>query len=105
MRLYLLCETNAKLAMVNTATFKLANGDTVVIDRDVTEYGFTYYTGASEGYFLDMTWKNCYIWNGDYPFYGIEANDFEGAELVSLDVEDDAPKDYKIKVIGWKAYD
>ena len=71
----------------------------------ITEYGFVHHTGASEGYFLDMTWKGCYIWNGEDQNYELEAKDFEGAELVSLDLEDDVPEKYEVKVRAWRAYD
>ena len=104
-RLYFDCETNMKLARVNTAIFIFADGDIVIIDRDITEYGFVHHTGASEGYFLDMTWKGCYIWNGEDQNYELKAKDFEGAELVSLDLEDDVPEKYEVKVRAWRAYD
>lgn len=93
---------NKPYMMVNTATFKLAGGGSIVIDRDSTE--FTIEDGK-----IDMLWRNCYIWciNDvclEEPYYP-DNNAFielmNGAELVELYLEDEADEDYEITDIIW----
>lgn len=95
-------KTNKDYVMINTATFKLSDGRTIIIDRDITEY-------TNEDGNLEMLWRGCYIWaiNDDYldePLY-LEYEEFvklmEGAELVELYLEDDADEDYTVTDVTW----
>lgn len=97
MRIEFTAKTNRKICMINTATFALASGGTVTIDRDCTEW-------SVEKGILSMTWRDCYLWeiNGvnifDEPFYPNEdiAELMKGAKFLKFDLEDDAGSDYKV---------
>ena len=75
---------------VNTAVFKSPDGKEIVLDRDETEYSF------KDG-FLNMTWRNVYIWDGENCLYVNDDDDarFKSSWIfIGLEIEDDAPEGY-----------
>ena len=85
---------------VNTARFRFDDGREIIIDRDATRWSI--YDDS-----LEMSWRNCYIYdpkNETYD-YSVKAKDLEGATLLALDIEDEAPMDYELEIAGWRAYD
>lgn len=101
-------ESNCKSVWINTITFKMADGTTAIVDRDMTDCDFLDPFMKSEdngNCIMDMNWYNCYIWNGENCNYNIEAMDFEDAEIVSIDIEDEAPENYEVKINAWRTYD
>ena len=98
-------KTNKDYVMINSATFKSTSGKVLIIDRDTTEYD------NEEGN-LEMIWRDCYIWAIDdnyeeEPLY-LNYEEFhsllDGAELISLNLEDDADDDYEVFEISWYIY-
>lgn len=101
-------ESNCKSVWINTVTFKMADGTIAVVDRDTTYCDFLEFSMQSKDHYccvMDMDWFGCYIWNGENCNYNIEAMDFEDAEIVSIDIEDEAPENYEVKINAWRAYD
>ena len=104
MRISFRCKTNKDYVMINTATFALAGGGTVTIDRNETSYSI------SDG-ILDMEWRDCYLWrindvnvNEQCALFDGDADGLlDGAELIELELEDDADEDYEVAVISWCA--
>lgn len=109
MRVYFECKTNKPYMMINTATFHLADGGTITLDRQETEFSVTDDR-------LEMLWKGVYFWainernifssSGFFP----DVDDYTLDELkklfrsakVELNLEDDAPdEDYEVKVISF----
>ena len=90
-------KTNSNTVMINTMTFRLPDGNEVIIDRDYTGYGID-----KDGN-LGMTWKGCYFWDGKEATYFTEDDEekLAVAELVNVDIEDDAPEGYKVEIIEW----
>lgn len=101
MRIEFTAKTNRKVCMINNATFVLAGGGTITIDREDTEYSI------NKG-ILRMTWRNCYIWeiNGVNIFSEpVFPNDdieklMKGARFLKFNLEDDAGPDYKVTNVG-----
>ena len=96
-RLYFDGKTNKDYCMVNNAIFKTSDGNIIKIDRDET------YSSVENG-ILSMEWRGIYIWNSDTgeQNYDIPKEVFENAELVELELEDDAPdEDYNIEITEW----
>lgn len=95
-------KTNKPYVMINTLTFRLDNGKEVTIDREYTGYDID-----EEGN-LGMTWKGCYFWDDEHndpnnPAYLTEEDEEElaDAELVSVNIEDDADDDYEVVITEW----
>lgn len=80
---------DCKGVWVNAAIVELADGRTVTVDRDETE--FTVDNGN-----VSMQWNNCYIWDGEQAEYNITEEMFEGARVKEIEVEDDADEEYDI---------
>lgn len=83
--------TNSKDVYINTATFRLPSGREVTVDRDRTEWS------VSDAGILRMEWKNCYIWDEEEARYEFP-KEFDDAEFVSIEVEDDAPEGYEVEI-------
>ena len=88
--------TNKDYVMINTMTFRLKTGKEVVLDRDYTGY-------TIEGGNLGMTWRGCYYWDGETASYLTEddLNDLREADLICVDLEDDADEDYEVVIESW----
>lgn len=105
MRIYFSGITNKNYCMINSITFRLPNGCSLTIDRDETEY-----TIEDDGE-ISMTWYGCYLWEidgyniVDHPAYLNDdgAGLLEGAELESVNLEDDADEDYYVIITSWEA--
>lgn len=93
-------KTNKSYCMINTVTFRLPEGTTLTIDREITDYSI-------EDGELSMVWEHCYIWeiNGvnifdrEFPLNSDAASLLETAELICVDLEDDADPDYYVRDI------
>lgn len=95
MRIEFICETNKDYVMINTIDFRLSTREIITVDRDTTEYSI------KDGR-LDMTWRGCYVWDGEHAYYPFGDDDLlKGAEVVSVDLEDDADEDYYVTVLDW----
>ncbi len=89
-------KTNKRYVMINTMTFRLKNGKEVILDRNYTGYDI-------EDGDLRMTWKGCYFWDGETVKYLTVDDEAElaEAELISVDIEDDADPDYEVVITEW----
>ena len=84
--------TNKDYLMVNTARFRYPDGREVTIDRDATYYDI-------ENGKLSMEWCGCYIWDEDAQYLTEEdAEELAKAELIGLELEDDADEDYCVDI-------
>ena len=91
------CETNCDTPYVNCARFATKYGE-IEIDRDTTEY--SYYEDESR---MTMDWVGLYIWDDDKGAnYNIPWDIFDGAVLLELEIEDDAPGNYYLNCLEWK---
>ena len=84
--------------MLNTITVRKVNGTIVVLDRDSSEYELD--NGVA-----DVVFAGTYIWNDEtgIPDYLENVSEFDGAELLDYEIEDDAPEDYDLSFkIGQK---
>lgn len=95
-------KTNKNYVMINTMTFRLKSGKEVTIDRMYTGYDI------DEDGNLGMTWKGCYFWDDEHddpnnPAYLTEEDEMEiaEAELLNVDIEDDADDDYEVVICSW----
>ena len=93
--------TNSNVPLINTAVFKNKNGETVIVDRNTTEWEVD---EIDDGlYRMYMTWRWCYIWDGDEEHYMDweypVRNKFEFVEF-ELE-EDDVPENYSVNVESW----
>ena len=77
---------------INWIKVRLADGRVVVLDR-VT----TLYNDPGKEQILDMSWEALYLWDGKVEDYAVDVN-FNGAEVVFVYVEDDAPEEYDIDI-------
>lgn len=97
--MYFKCKTNNESPYINGAVFRYGKKK-VFLDRETTEW-----TYDKKAKVMDMWWSHLYIWDADkseriaFP----EADFYEKAEFVKFDVEDDAPKDYRVKMTEWSA--
>lgn len=73
---------------VNNISVVLPSGEAAVVDRDVTEWSM-----ADDGAF-SMVWRSVYVVSGD-DILPVPA-DFDRAEIVGVEIEDDAPDGYEI---------
>lgn len=90
-------KTNDENIWVKQATFLLPNGETILISRNITSY-------VVESGNFDMVWKGCHeIQNGGKHSYKISPQLLENAELVDIELRDDAPSGYYLEVNKWKA--
>ena len=100
-RLGFVVVTNHDVPLISTAIFKTASGETVIVDRNSTEWDFDKIDGGL--YRMEMIWRCCYIWDGvgnymdwNYPFDN-------GFEFVGFELDDDAPENYFVnaKIVSW----
>lgn len=98
MMLNFIGKTNKEYCMVNKLILRLKDGREVGIDRDTT------YFEIDDGN-LDMDWDDCYIWDhidfkedGKYYLSDKDKDLFIGAEVIELELEDDADEDYKVEI-------
>lgn len=106
MRITFTGKTNKQYGMINLCRFRAKNGDIFAVDR--TETDWTVNDGQ-----LFMEWRNVYLWelNGDCPFDSEEAAwEFpdeklaamlDGAELLEVELEDEADDDYMVCINSW----
>lgn len=102
MMLCFVAKTNKDYCMINLAKFRLKNGIEISIDRTYTMYEI-------ENGNLNMNWEGCYLWElCGYNIFDKEAylNDemcvlLQSAELIELELEDDADEDYDVWNIEW----
>lgn len=80
---------------INLMTLLVNGKKFIALDRDRTEYDFDRETGR-----LDMTWLGLYIWDGEEPNYDVSEELFDNAEIVGIEIEDDAPEDYEFRLEG-----
>lgn len=98
MKLYFNGTTNGEYIYINTISFRLMSGKIITIDRDESFYSIN-----KDGLFT-MEWKNIYIWDKEEPTYLYNEKDlglFKDALIESVDIEDDAPEGYTVKITGW----
>lgn len=101
--------TNKKYCMINVAIFLAKNGDVFTVDRSETTWMLD-----DNGTFT-MCWKNCYIRevNGKRPFASEQMSEqyvpeeklrdmMHGAELLEMQLEDDADDNYIVRIDTWK---
>ena len=98
MKIRFICKTNYCTMWIDTARFVTKTGTEFVIDRDRTEWT---YDAASQT--MEMTWRDVYVWDGKTEDYGAAAKCLDGAQLVAFEIEDDAPEDYQVEPLKWKA--
>lgn len=102
MRISFRAKTNKEYVMVNTAVFELKCGIRVTVDRDRTD------AKIADG-ILDMEWSDCYLWEiNDISIFNSPthlnentAKLFEGAKLITLNLEEDAENDYEISDVSF----
>ena len=89
-------KTNKSYVMINVFVFRLKNGKEVTLDRDYTGYSIDKDN-------LSMTWKGCYYWDGESRNYisGEDIKDLRKAELIRIELEDDADPDYTVEINSW----
>lgn len=87
-----LCKTNHDYPYVNVAHFRLKSGEMVTVDRSETSWDYNPDTGS-----LYMAWHGCYIWDGEEE-RRIPSGALKDAELLELEIEDDAPDGYRLTV-------
>ena len=75
---------------INTITVAMPDGREFVIDRDHTDF-------SVEDGKLSMSWLYPYIWDGEGKHYDLPFG-IEKAELVSVDIEVDAPAGYEVHI-------
>ncbi len=95
MNIYFEGKTNYREIMVNNATFILKDGSKVTVDRDETGFSFN---GNNK---FEMQWSGIYIWDGEKGNYVEDESIFDGAILDEIEIEDDAPADYRLTVTKW----
>ena len=83
---------------INTVLWLIdLDDEPVVIDRKETEYTFK---ETDNKVFLNMVWRDIYIWDGenelDIPEKYIDEYKCLKGKLVGIEIEDDAPKEYGI---------
>lgn len=85
------------MIMVNSITFRLADGRLICLDRDETEFRFN-----KDGTFA-MQWNSVYVWDGNNEIYLTESDErlFNGAAIFRIDIEDEAPRDYQLIIKQW----
>ena len=91
---------------INKAKFMLATGSVISLDRLETNWDFEVKDGEA---YLSMEWRNVYLWDIDdvslfsseVPILNEAAELLKGAELIELEVEDDAPENYEVVVKEW----
>lgn len=92
MYLEFICKQNIEDPYINGAVFRLKDGSIVRIDRERTGYDM-------EDGILNMGWSGLYIWDGENADYDIPEDFLEGASLIEMEVEDDAPEGYEFECI------
>ena len=97
MRLYFRARTNSDTPYINVAIFRI--GDKLyTIDRHTTNYSYEEFDG--DGY-IDMEWREVYIWDGENEIMITDDSFFDNAELIEFELEDDVPEDYFVEDITW----
>lgn len=82
--------------MLNTITVKRRDGKVVELDRDETNYGL-------ENGNADIEFSGTYEWNGEDADYNLNPAEYDGAEVVGYDIEEDTPEGYDLRLtIGQK---
>ena len=89
------CKQNIQWPFINIAEFVLSDGNKICVDRARTEF-----TWDSEDEMLTMVWRNLYIWDGESPNYNIDKTVLKDSILKNIEVEDDAPMNYKFKCVA-----
>lgn len=99
MRLYFTARTNSKTPYIDYAIFRIGN-ELYEIDRHTTEY--SYEESDGDGY-IDMVWKECYVWDGENEIMITDDSFFDNAELIEFELEEDEdiPEDYFVEDITW----
>ena len=91
-------KTNSEFIYVNYITFEFKDGRQVNIDRNRTEY-------VIDNGGFEMIWKGIYIWDGKKHDYKLDTKLFDGAKIVHIDIDDEAPSNYGIDISYWKAFE
>lgn len=81
---------------INTVTIKTRSGK-YVIDRDITYAEEVRHN--KDNHEIIMVFVNPYIWDGENCNYIKDENFFDGASVSSIEVEDDAPSGYEVKLV------
>ncbi len=81
--------TNSELPYINSVTLLAKDGREVVLDRSTTEFDFD-----DDVEILSMFWLDLYIWTGEAEDHNVPEELFDGAVVINVDIEDDAPEDY-----------
>lgn len=76
---------------LNTIELKLKTGEVVTLDRDEDEY-------TLEKCKANIMFRGAYVWTGEVQDYDLVPEDFDGAEIIGYDVEDDAPEGYDLEI-------
>lgn len=101
MKISFTAKTNKDYCMVNTAVFITPTKTLLTVDRDRTDWSVV-------GEKLKMEWNGCYLWEidghnfTDFPAYLNEdaaKGLFHEAQLLTLELEDDADPDYIVEDI------
>ena len=101
-RLGFVVVTNHDTPLINTALFRSSSGDTVVVDRDTTEWNAEEIDGGL--YRMEMIWRRCYIWeNGAENYIPWQYPHEHELEFLEFELEDDAPAGYFVRaeICGW----
>lgn len=85
---------------VNTLTLKLTDGKEVLLDRHSTVAQIA----KTENHYL-WEWHDAYIWNGKDKDSSLCAKAFQGAEVLSVNFDDDAPERFWVRVVEFSAFD
>ena len=84
---------------VNTITFRLKDGREITVDRDSTAWDSV----GSNMYW--MQWNACYAWDGETMDYDLTKNMFYYAEIIDIDIEDEAPEEWSIEINSFDVSD
>ena len=90
--------TNHEYPYINVAHFLTRDNKEVILDRTRTGYSYDEKTGK-----MSMDWSGIYIWDGENENFDIPDGFLNGATLLCLEVEDDAPEGYEFRCVGCNA--
>ena len=89
-------KTNEPYQYIKNITFKLKDDSFVRVSRNRTDYTI------DNGHF-DMIWRGVYAYGRKGNDYTIPSKAFNGAEIIDVTVDDDAPSGYLFLIDSWSA--
>lgn len=91
-------QTNNRDSYVRTITFRLSDGYSIELHRNITEYC------VDHGCF-EMKWIGCYYEGARGHDYTLKPSYFKDAQLIAIYFNEDAPNGYEFVVDSWAVAD